>query len=74
MSVRALPGFRKSSRPKDKSTAVAKEIVTPTITGFTVESEAVGTKNVYKLVSNAGEVKRECATAAKGGCSAGGTW
>ena len=59
---------------KDKSTAVAKEIVTPTITGFTVESEAVGTKNVYKLVSNAGEVKRECATAAKGGCSAGGTW
>ncbi len=59
---------------KDKSTAVAKEIVTPTVTGFTVESEAVGTKNIYKLVSNAGEVKRECATAAKGGCSAAGTW
>jgi type IV pilus assembly protein PilA len=59
---------------KDKSTAVAKEIVSPTATGFTVESEATGTKNIYKLVSNAGEVKRECATAGKGGCSAAGTW
>jgi type IV pilus assembly protein PilA len=59
---------------KDKSTAIAKEVVTPTLTGFTVESEAAGTKNIYKIVSNAGEVKRECATAAKGGCSAAGTW
>ena len=59
---------------RDKSTAVAKEIVSPSATGFTVESEAVGTKNIYKLVSVAGEVKRECATAGKGGCSAGGTW
>jgi type IV pilus assembly protein PilA len=59
---------------KDKSTAIAKEIVTPSATGFTVESEAVGTKNVYKIVSKEGEVKRECATAGKGGCSAAGTW
>jgi type IV pilus assembly protein PilA len=59
---------------KDKSTAIAKEVVTPTLTGFTVESEAAGTKNIYKIVSTAGEVKRECATAAKGGCSAAGTW
>jgi type IV pilus assembly protein PilA len=59
---------------KDKSTATAKEIVSPTATGFTVESEAAGTKNVYKLVTSAGEVKRECSTAAKGGCSSAGTW
>ncbi|MHB8235423.1 MAG: type IV pilin protein [Solirubrobacteraceae bacterium] len=59
---------------KDKSTAVAKEVASPTATGFTVESEAAGTKNVYKLVSVAGEVKRECATAGKGACSAAGTW
>jgi type IV pilus assembly protein PilA len=59
---------------KDKSTAIAKEVVTPTATGFTVESEATGTKDVYKIVSTAGEVKRECTVAGKGGCSAGGTW
>jgi type IV pilus assembly protein PilA len=59
---------------KDKSTAVAKEVVSPTATGFTVESEAVGTKNIYKIVSAAGEVKRECAAAGKGGCRAAGTW
>jgi type IV pilus assembly protein PilA len=59
---------------KDKSTAIAKEVVSPTATGFTVESEATGTKNIYKLVSTAGEVSRQCATAGKGGCSAGGTW
>ncbi len=59
---------------KDKSTAVAKEVVGPTATGFTVESEAVGTKNTYKLVSTNGEIKRECATAGQGGCRAGGSW
>jgi type IV pilus assembly protein PilA len=59
---------------KDTSTAVAKPVVNPTATGFTVESEAVGTKNTYKIVSTAGEVERKCATAGKGGCSAAGTW
>jgi type IV pilus assembly protein PilA len=59
---------------KDKSTAVAKEVAGLTPTNFTVESEATGTKNVYKLVSKEGEVKRECSPAGKGGCSAGGTW
>ena len=33
---------------KDKSTAIAKEVVSPTATGFTVESEAVGTKTSTK--------------------------
>jgi type IV pilus assembly protein PilA len=59
---------------KDTSTAIAKEVGSPTATGFTVESEAVGTKHLYKIVSTKGEVVRECATAGKGGCSADGTW
>jgi type IV pilus assembly protein PilA len=59
---------------KDKATAIAKEVGSPTATGFTVESEAVGTNNVYKIVSTNGEVKRDCAAAGKGGCSAAGTW
>ena len=33
----------------DKTTAIAKEVVSPTTTGFTIESEAVGSKDVYKL-------------------------
>jgi type IV pilus assembly protein PilA len=59
---------------KDKSTAIAKEVVSPTATGFTVESEAVGSKDVYKLISANGEVTRKCAPASKGGCSAGESW
>jgi type IV pilus assembly protein PilA len=59
---------------KDTATATAQEVVSPTATGFTVESEATGTKNVFKIVSSAGEVNRECSTAGTGGCSASGTW
>ena len=62
---------------KDKTTAIAKEVVTPTTTGFTVESEAVGSKDVYKLVSENGEVTRTCTTSGTGnnggGCK-GGSW
>jgi type IV pilus assembly protein PilA len=58
---------------KDKSTAIAKEVVTPTATGFTVESEAVGSKDVYKLKNSNGEIERNCAPANNGGCK-GGSW
>jgi type IV pilus assembly protein PilA len=60
---------------KDKTTAVAKEIVTPTATGFTVESEAVGSTDVYKLTNNEGNISRSCTTGGTGnnagGCKAG---
>ena len=59
---------------KDKSTAIAKEVVSPTSTGFTIESEAVGSKDVFKLKSENGEVKRECSPVGKGGCTASGAW
>ncbi len=58
----------------DKSTAIAKEIVTPTATGFTVESEAVGSKDIFKIKSENGVIKRECSPTGKGGCSASGSW
>jgi type IV pilus assembly protein PilA len=56
---------------KDKSTAIAKEVVTPTATGFTVESEAVGSKDVYKLKNSNGEIERTCTPINNGGCKAG---
>lgn len=59
---------------KDKTTAVAKEVASATATGFTLESEAVGSKDVYKLKSENGELKRECSPLGKGGCTASGTW
>jgi type IV pilus assembly protein PilA len=59
---------------KDTTTAVAQEVVNPTASGFTVESEATGDKNVYKLVDNDGEMTRECTTAGTGSCSEAGTW
>jgi type IV pilus assembly protein PilA len=59
---------------KDTSTAVAKVPTGATSTNFTVESEAVGSKDVFKLKSENGGVKRECSPVGKGGCSAGGSW
>jgi type IV pilus assembly protein PilA len=59
---------------KDKSTAIAKEVANLTSVNFTVESEAVGSKDVYKLKSEGGEVKRECTPVGKGGCTASGSW
>jgi type IV pilus assembly protein PilA len=60
---------------KDKTTAIAKEVVSPTTTGFTIESEAVGSKDVFKLASESGEVSRTCTTGGTGnnagGCRAG---
>ena len=62
---------------RDKSTAIAKEVVGATTTGFTVESEAVGSKDVFKLTSENGEVSRTCTTTGTGnnggGCK-GGSW
>jgi type IV pilus assembly protein PilA len=59
---------------KDTSTAVAKPLAGLSTTSFEVESEAVGTKDTYKLKSSNGEVTRTCATPSGttgGGCKAG---
>jgi hypothetical protein len=61
---------------KDTTTAVAKEVVSPTTTGFEVESEAVGTKDVFKLKNAGGTITRTCTIPAGspntgGGCKAG---
>lgn len=57
----------------DETTAVAKEVSGANATDFEVESEAVGSKDVYKLTSSNGEVTRSCTPIDAGGCS-GGTW
>jgi type IV pilus assembly protein PilA len=64
---------------KDKSTAVAK-LGTVGAAEFTVESEAVGSKNVYILKNKEGSITRTCTTSATttpantgGGCKSG-TW
>jgi type IV pilus assembly protein PilA len=60
---------------KDTSTAVAKAVVVePSGEGFTVESEAVGSKNVFKLENKKGAITRKCTTEKTGGCKTGGTW
>jgi type IV pilus assembly protein PilA len=56
---------------KDETTAVAKEVIKPTATGFEVESQAVGSKDVYKLTSANGEVTRSCTPVNAGGCKEG---
>ncbi len=58
---------------KDETTAVAKEVAGATVTNFEIESEAVGSNHVYKLVSSNGEVTRSCTPAGAGGCK-GGSW
>ena len=61
---------------KDTTTAKAK-VGTVTATSFTVESEAVGSSDVYKLTNNEGEITRKCETSGTGnnagGCK-GGSW
>jgi type IV pilus assembly protein PilA len=57
---------------KDETTAVAKEVAGASATSFEVESEAVGSNDVYKLTSSNGEVARSCAPADAGGCKGGG--
>jgi type IV pilus assembly protein PilA len=59
---------------KDTSTAVAKPLAGLSTTSFEVESEAVGTKDTYKLKSVGGEVTRTCAPSGKGGCNSSGSW
>jgi type IV pilus assembly protein PilA len=58
---------------KDSTTSVAKEISEATSTNFEIESEAVGSKDVYKLASVNGEVSRSCTPRDAGGCT-GGSW
>jgi type IV pilus assembly protein PilA len=59
---------------KDETTAKFKVGATaPTTTGYEVESEAVGTKDTFKIVVSNGEVTRTCkaVSANKGGCPTG---
>ncbi len=59
---------------KDKSTAEATEIKSPSATGFEVESIAKGSGDKYILKSANGAVERTCTPLGKGGCSATGSW
>ncbi len=61
--------------PTLKDTSTAKVVVAKgTATGYELESEAVGSKDTFKLVDNEGEITRTCAPEGKGGCKTGGTW
>ena len=60
----------------DVSTAKALETSGLSATGYTIESEAVGTKDVFKLANVAGVITRTCTVGAGssgGGCPKG-TW
>ncbi len=59
---------------RDQTTAVAEPITHLSATGFTIESEAVGSGDVYTLESENGAVVRSCSPRGKGGCSASGNW
>jgi type IV pilus assembly protein PilA len=60
---------------KDTSTAVAKAVVVESSgEGYTVESESVGSKNIFKLENKKGAITRKCTTEKTGGCKALGTW
>jgi type IV pilus assembly protein PilA len=60
---------------KDKSTAEAQAVVVETGgEGFTVESKAKGSEDVYKLQNKKGEITRTCSPSGKGGCTASGNW
>jgi type IV pilus assembly protein PilA len=57
----------------DKSTAIPLK-AEGSATGYTIESEAVGTKDTFTLVNNAGAVERTCVAVNKentGGCPKG---
>jgi type IV pilus assembly protein PilA len=56
---------------KDKTTAVAKETTLLSPTGYTIESEAVGSKDIFKLVNAAGTDTRTCSPTPTGGCPTG---
>jgi type IV pilus assembly protein PilA len=56
---------------KDETTAVAQEVANATSTDFEVESEAVGSKDVYKLTDVDGSITRSCTPVDAGGCTSG---
>jgi type IV pilus assembly protein PilA len=56
---------------RDKGTAVAKEVGSATATGFTIESEAIGSGDVYTLENVEGAVTRSCSPLGKGDCKSG---
>jgi len=56
---------------QDETTAIAQEVANATSTGFEVESEAVGSKDVYKLTDVDGSITRSCAPVDAGGCMSG---
>ncbi len=59
---------------KDKTTAEAQEVISPSEKGFEVESIAVGSKDKYKLKNEEGNITRSCEPAGKGGCTSSGKW
>jgi len=56
---------------KDTTTAVAKETTGLSATGYTVESESKGTKDVFKIAVTNGEPTRTCSPSGTGGCPTG---
>ena len=56
---------------KDTTTAVAKEPSGQSTTGYTIESEAKATKDVFKIVVSNGEPTRSCSPSGTGGCPTG---
>lgn len=58
---------------QDETTAIAQEVANATSTGFEVESEAVGSKDVYKLTDVDGSITRSCTPVSAGGCT-NGSW
>jgi type IV pilus assembly protein PilA len=59
---------------RDKATAVAGPITHLSATSFTIQSEAVGSGEIFTLESENGAVVRSCSPLGKGGCSASGNW
>jgi type IV pilus assembly protein PilA len=58
---------------KDKSTA-KPTVVKTAAEEYEIESEAVDSKDKFKLIDNKGEIKRSCEPKGKGGCPTAGTW
>jgi type IV pilus assembly protein PilA len=56
---------------KDTTTATLQETAALTSTGYTVESEAVSSKDKFKVVVSKGEVTRTCSPEKTGGCPSG---
>jgi type IV pilus assembly protein PilA len=60
---------------KDTSTATAGPVTVESGgEGYTVESTAKGSGDVYKIINKKGEIERKCSPSGKGGCNSGGSW